>query len=150
MPNWIEGTMKVRGNSENLKNFIENAIEANIGKNEYGTDVEYDIPDSSYIIGSRSAFVREQCYCYIDYSLDKNQTIIIPIRQAWSFTPCEGAEQLWINLAKEYSVDLRLQGFECGAKFYQDFAVVNGEITINEVKHYEDWDWECPMPQLGG
>lgn len=150
MPNWIEGTMKVRGNSENLKKFIENAIEANIRKNEYGAEVEYDVPDSAYIIGSRRAFVREQCYCYIDYSLDKNQTITIPIKQAWSFTPHEGAEQLWVNLAKEYSVDIRLQGFECGAEFYQDFAVVNGEIAIDEAKKYEDWVWECPMPQLGG
>ena len=150
MPNWIEGTLKVRGNSENLKNFIENGIEANVGKNEYGAEVGYDVPDGAYIIGSRRAFVGEQCYCYIDSSSGKNQTITIPIKQAWSFTPNEDAEQRWVNLAKEYSVDLRLQGFECGMEFYQDFAVVNGEITIDEVKQYEDWDWECPMPRLGG
>lgn len=150
MPNWIEGTMKVRGNSENLKNFIKNGIEAKVGKHEYGAEVEYDVPDRAYIIGSRRAFVGKQCYCYIDSSPGKNKTITIPIIQAWSFTPGEGAEQRWVNLAKEYSVDVRLQGFECGMEFYQDFAVVNGEITIDEVKQYDDWDWECPMPRLGG
>lgn len=150
MPNWIEGTMKVRGNSENLKNFIENAIEANVGKDEYGAEVQYNVPRGSYIIGSRRAFVGEQCYCYIDSSTGKNQTITIPIRQAWSFISCEGDESRWVNLAKEYSVDIRLQGFERGMEFYQDFAVVNGEITIDEVKKYDDWDWECPMPRLGG
>ena len=150
MPNWIEGTMKVRGNSENLKNFIENEIEANVGTHKYGTVVEYDVPNCAYIIGSRRAFVEKQCYCYVDSSTEKNQTITIPVRQAWSFTPYEGAEQRWVNLAKEHSVDIRLQGFECGMQFYQDFAVVNGEITIDEVKQYDDWDWECPMPMLGG
>lgn len=150
MPNWIEGTMKVRGNSENLKNFIENAIESNVEKREYATVVEYDVPEWAYISGSRRAFVEKQCYCYVDSSTEENQTITIPIRQAWSFTPHEGAEQRWVNLAKEYSVDIRLQGFECGFKFYQDFAVVNGEITIDEEKQYDDWDWDCPMPMLGG
>lgn len=35
-------------------------------------------------------------------------------------------------------------------QFYQDFAVCNGEIFIDEVRKYDDWDWECPMPMLGG
>lgn len=150
MPNWIEGTMKVRGNPENLKNFIENAIGPAIEKHEYEEEVEYNLPDWAYIVGSRRAFVGEQCYCCVDSSPDKNQTITIPIRQAWSFTPHEGAEQRWVNLAKEYSVDIRLQGFECGMEFYQDFAVVNGEIAVDLVKQYDDWNWECPMPRLGG
>lgn len=150
MPNWIEGTMKVRGKAENLARFIENAIESNVEKHEYCKDLEYNIPLESYIAGSRRAFVSEQCYCTVDSSDQKIQTITIPIKQAWSFTPHEGSEQRWVNLAKEYSVDIRLQGFECGMEFYQDFAVVNGKITIDEVKQYEDWDWECPMPRLGG
>ena len=149
MPNWIEGTMKIRGKANAIQTFIENTIE-NVVKHEYETDIEYDLKEWAYIDTTRRAFVDESCYVYINCAIKENQTITIPIKQAWSFTPSEECEQKWINFAKEYSIDIRLQGFECGLEFYQDFAVVNGEVVIDEVRQYEDWNWDCPMPRLGG
>lgn len=149
MPNWIEGTMKVRGTAQSVVTFLENAFDASVSKHTYGSDIEYSFPDWTYIKESRRAFVWGNIDCYVDGS--KNHAIVtIPIRQAWSFTPFDGAEQRWINLSKEYSVDIRLQGFECGMEFYQDLEITNGEITIDRVIQYDNWDWECPMPRLGG
>lgn len=150
MPNWIEGTMKVRGTAQAVATFLENAFEATVSKHTYGSDIEYSLQDWTYIKGSRRAFVWGNIYCYVDGS--KTHAIVtIPIRQAWSFAPFYGAEQRWIDLAKEYSVDIRLQGFECGMEFYQDLEITsNGEITTDKVIKYKDWDWDCPMPRLGG
>lgn len=148
MPNWIEGTMKVRGTKENLVQFLNNAIGGVIA-HEWGNDVEYSLPESAYVADSRRAFVREPCYCYIDGG-KAIQTITIPIRQAWSFTPNDNAAERWITLAKKHCVDIRLQGFECGMEFYQDYAIESGEVTIYNVIEYDDWEWECPMPRLGG
>lgn len=154
MPNWTEGTMKVRGSPQSLMKFIETAIEANVEKHIYGKDVEYTVPDWAYIKGSRRAFTGDmsckKSVCYISAEKDNSAIITIPIRQAWSFTPYEGAEERWINLAKEYNVDIRLQGFECGMEFYQDLEITGGEITKDKVIQYECWDWDCPMPRLGG
>ena len=151
MPNWIEGTMKIRGKENDIAAFIVNAIESVCETNDPNfDDVEFSLKDFAYVKGSRRAFVKDGCTVFINPLSKKLQTIAIPIRQAWSFTPYEGSESRWINLAKEYSVDIRLQGFECGIEFYQDFAVCNGKITIDEVKKYDDWLWDCPMPMMGG
>lgn len=148
MPNWIEGTMKVRGTKENLMQFLNNAI-AGVVAHEFGDDVEYSLPEDAYVADSRRAFVKEACHCYIDGN-KKIQTITIPIQQAWSFTPNDNAAERWITLAKKYSVDIRLQGFECGIEFYQDYAIESGEVTIDKVIEYDDWELDCPMPRLGG
>ena len=143
MPNWIEGTLKVRGKAENLMRFIQNAIDATVTTNLFGkSEFEFDIPGLAYIKDSRRAFTRESHYCYVDKSVDENQIITIPIKQAWSFSAAEGDELRWVRLAKEYGVDIRLQGFECGIQFYQDLAIENGEITIDNVTEYDNWDWE--------
>lgn len=149
MPNWIEGTMKVRGEASSIATFLENAFDAPVSKHIYASDIEYSLPDWAYIKGSHRAFVCGNIDCYFDCR--KNPAIVtIPIRQAWSFTPHDGAEKRWTYLSKEYSVDIRLQGFECGMEFYQDLEITNGEITIDNVIQYDNWDWECPMPRLGG
>ena len=147
MPNWIEGSLKVRGKTQNLINFIENVID-NFSKLKYNNDIEYSFEKWTYIKNSRRAFIND-CVIYIN-SNKENQTIVLPIKQAWSFIASDGEEKRWVALANDYKVDIRLQGFECGLEFYQDFAIVNGEIIIDEVKQYENWDWECPMPRLGG
>ena len=154
MPNWIEGTMKVRGKAENLMRLFENAFETldngtyRADKDIYSESVDYNIKSSLYIEGSRRAFTSQSFNVYVDFN--EYQTVSFPVKQAWSWTPEEGSEQRWINLAKKYGVDIRLQGFECGMQFYQDLEIVNGEIVTDNVVQYDDWEWECPMPNLGG
>lgn len=151
MPNWIEGTMKLRGKSADLIRFFENGFDTKVEKEEYSDSVLYTIGDFVYINGSIRAFT----YDGYDHDIytdrpDDIQVALVPIRQAWSFTPYDGAEQRWIDLAKEYNLDIRLQGFERGMEFYQDVEIVNGKLVRNDCITYEDWDWECPMPRMGG
>lgn len=148
MPNWIVGTMKVRGTKDSLDQFFTKALLATVF--EDSDSKEYRITEKAYVEDSRRAFVSEAYEAEVDKDFPGKQTIAIPIQQAWSFTPDSNALLRWVNLAKKYNVDIRLQGFERGIEFYQDLAIENGEITIDEVTEYDDWNWECPMPLLGG
>lgn len=150
MPNWIEGTLKLRGKAEDLIRFVDNGIDGNVNKEDGSDYVSYYIGEDIYVNDSRRVFTDHDFYLDISKKSEKNQVVTIPIKQAWSFTPYEGAEQRWIDLAKKYNLDIRLQGFECGLQFYQDVEIVNGVLVRNDEKQYADWDWECPMPRLGG
>ena len=151
MPNWIEGTLKLRGSSEDLIRFFEKGFENPVAeRTDYSDSVSFVVTNFAYIKGSRRAFALETFECDIFPDCDHNQVALIPIRQAWSFIPYDGAEQRWIDLAKEYNLDIRLQGFERGIEFFQDVEIVGGEMVRNDVKKYEDLDWDCPMPRMGG
>ena len=150
MPNWIEGTMKLRGKAEDLIRFVDNGLDGNVNKEDGPDYASYYIDEDIYVYNSRRAFTDHDFYLDISKKSEKNQVVTIPIKQAWSFIPYEGAEQRWIDLAKKYNLDIRLQGFECGLRFYQDVEMVNGVLVRNDEKQYADWDWECPMPRLGG
>ena len=151
MPNWIEGTLKLRGSAEDLIRFFEEGFENPAAeKTDYSDSIMFLVEDFAYIKGSRRAFALETFEFEIFNDRDQKRIALIPIRQAWSFTPYQGAEQRWIDLAKEYNLDVRLQGFERGIEFYQDVEIVNGELVRNDCITYEDWDWDCPMPRMGG
>ena len=151
MPNWIEGTLKLRGSAEDLIRFFEEGFENPAAeKTDYSDSIMFLVEDFAYIKGSRRAFALETFEFEIFNDRDQKQIALIPIRQAWSFTPYQGAEQRWIDLAKEYNLDVRLQGFERGVEFYQDVEIVNGEMVRNDCITYPDWDWDCPMPRMGG
>lgn len=155
MPNWIEGTLKLRGNSEDLKRFFDNAIQPCASCNpkmqkredfikcDYeGGDCVVSLKRDAWVSGTRRAFVAEGCDVYWNKSYD---TVCIPIRQAWAFVP-----ENWEEISKKYNIDVRLYGFECGMEFCQEVEIVAGKLTMdNEIK-YDDWDWECPMPRMGG
>lgn len=29
-------------------------------------------------------------------------------------------------------------------------SIIGGEVIFNNTIEYDDWKWECPMPNLGG
>lgn len=183
MPNWVEGSLKVRSkNANNVKDFFKNAFEyqcmncpntelknnmkcrITVGGNEelcphancYGDlilieDEDYDtnqfsimFKDSVYLKDSSRVFVgknKEE----IDTGYYSNKTVVLPFQAAWGLHPDE-----WVELSKKYNVDFRLYGFEQGMEFCEELEVINGEITLFDEIHYKDWDWECPMPRMGG
>lgn len=152
MPNWCEGTMKVRGNHKNIVRFFKEGIEpfkngfyeSGVSISEGDTWCEISIIGEPYIKGTRRAFAGDQYTMYLDKD-DSEQVVFCEIRQAWHFDP-----DAYAILSKEYGVDFRLHGFECGVQFEQIIEVVDGLVTVDKVKTYDDWAWECPMPGLGG
>ena len=77
MPNWIEGTMKLRGKREDKKRFLDNelgtssyygekrAIEEQVECNSDDSYFEYTFKDEPYIKGTRRAFVTDN-YLYME------------------------------------------------------------------------------------
>lgn len=156
MPNWCEGTLKVRGTIKDLKGFVLNGL---IPVNPLGAVKEAlsldgedetslyisSVPDTLYIKGTRRAFCEPD---YIEVSCDEpnDKTILtMPFKQAWAIL----SDNL-LEVCKEFNIDMKIQGFERGMRFSQIVEIVNGEIVQDEEIKYDDWEWDCPCPDMGG
>lgn len=168
MPNWCEGKLKVRGKLEDIKRFLNEGINLYLpGKDgRYNEKVDKDKVeyDDWAIIGSKQLANRE-CYVegthrgFIEYepdyllyeyngSTDEKDTIyglILTYKQAWALH----SEEL-LEIAKKYSLDMKIFGIECGMQFAQNILIVNGELKKDDTIGYTDWFWECPDPWCGG
>jgi hypothetical protein len=164
MPNWCEGCLKIRGTTPGLRNFLVNAVKPvnflgddqpahRVILNSDGTELEVRTPDgyldlskiTLWLKGTRRHFIEPK---YIDAYADDDKTpvvIHVPFKAAWAID----AESLKV-ISKEYHVDLRVLGVESGMQFCQEIEIVNGEILKNETIEYENWDWDCPFPTMGG
>lgn len=161
MPNWIEGTMKLRGKREDIKRFLDNEIEASSWFGEQnaleeqvkcdsdGSYFEYTFKNEPHIKGTRRAFITDD-YLY----MDKDEgTVSVNIKQAWSFSVTEDDRELdlWKDNAHKYNIDIKLFGIESGIEFCQEvIALKDSDGVIKNVIQYEDWMWDCPFPEMGG
>jgi hypothetical protein len=155
MPNWIEGTLKLRGRSGDLKAFFDDAILPCASRNNKLLDKEdfitfsfddgwyaVNIKKDAWIKGTHRAFVTNDCEIDVE---DEFATVCLPIRQAWSFNVDD-----WKDISTIYNLDVRLYGFEQGMEFCQEIEVLDGRVTMDKKITYDDWKWECPMPEMGG
>lgn len=162
MPNWCEGTLKVRGKLENVQRWCNENIKVynchfnqddNNWENVLDTeavkikidDEEIDIKvcDDAYIKGTRRHFVQEGSY----YGSEHNgiMRLTLNIKAAWCFE-----YEPFLEMAKEYGVDFRFYGFECGMEFNQEVIIENGKLVADNEITYDDYFWGCPFPNLGG
>lgn len=166
MPNWIEGTMKLRGKMIDIKRFIDEGIcgydftgAKKLPKSEYikdssydETELDYHICNEPHVEGTRRMFVRDSHI----WMHEPEGVCCFNIKQAWSFTSCDEDEENLKALADKYNVDIRLYGIECGMEFIQEVIVQHGHdsekgrIVLNNCIQFEDWTWECPFPDMGG
>ena len=155
MPNWCEGTLKIRGTFEQLRNFVLNGLEPVTDRGQKRQmEITDDEPqylfikngcESLYIKGSRRHFCEPK---YIEIDADNEGKVIVlltPMKAAW-----EISSQNLLNASKEFNVDMKIQGFEKGMEFSQLIEIVGGEIIQDKKIEYENWDWDCPCPALGG
>lgn len=151
MPNWIEGTLKIRGNVNNIRYFIESGLKPCAGRYENDpdhfvqkiTNDGYFIAADAYVDNSRRMFVADDCEIFLWGDTDR--IYFLPIKQAWGFEPGD-----FIYISKTYNLDLRITGFERGMGFDHEIEVINGVVTIDKSNDYNDYWWECPCPTLGG
>ena len=172
MPNWIEGTMKLRGKMSDIKRFFDEGIELSGWLNEQNkqrgnyikescleNELSYEIVgDTPYVIGTHRMFIAEGDY-YLYKNDDDNNVMVLGVQQAWSFTG-DGTgvkEKALVDIADRYNLDIRLYGIEQGMEFCQEVVVHHkradeekGKIVVDSFIKYEDWDWECPFPRMGG
>ena len=159
MPNWIKGTMKLRGKREDIAKFFREGLDAsewNVLRNKEdkiidksGDDyLEFEFKDEPHIVGTRRAFITDD-YAY----MEKDEGIVcVDIKQAWSFNATVDSSDLerWKSISDKFNIDIRLFGIECGLEFTQEIIIIRGKEVIENVKQYEDWEWECPFPNMGG
>lgn len=157
MPNWCEGSLKIRGKFEDVKKFLKEELRVYDVENLNGEVIENaikimsDSEDSfwisfkknAYINGTKRGFVIAQDVSFLNYG-DKI-VCVLDFREAWGINP-----EPYLELAKKHDVDIRLYGFEKGMQFNQEVIIENGEIIKDEGIEFDDYDWECIMPNLGG
>lgn len=164
MPNWCKGTLKIRGKKENIINFLENGtslldgiwepkqIKPEIILNscdeiEIGNiDKEKGI-DCLYLKGTRRHFIDPiENYIFIHNTDDEEQIICLEdFKAAWAID----ADALRAISAR-YDIDIKIYGFESGIEFNQDIEIVKGKIIKDDEIQFDDYQWECINPNLGG
>lgn len=151
MPNWSEGCLKVRGKAANVKKFVLEGLQPvdffgnALPKLELSDLGEVDTDKDCWIGGTTRGFVEN---LYADFSFvedDETFTATLDAKFAWA----ADAEEL-SALCKKYSVDMKLYAFERDSQFNQDILIVDGLILRNNRIEFEDYNWECICPTLGG
>ena len=168
MPNWAEGSLKIRGPIKNIKRFLDEGIHKKMfnifGKetekdiviftdysDESGIEYEYHFISVSYIEHTSRAFVDPDIikytnYVYLNGESEKDiDTIALPFKQAWS-----AKDKDFEKISKDYEIDIAIHTFERGAEFEQDILIIGGEIIKSEMITYENFKFESNMPLLGG
>lgn len=151
MPNWSEGCLKVRGKAANVKKFILEGLQPidffgnALPKLELSDLGEVDTDKDCWIEGTTRGFVEN---LYADFSFVEDDETFTATLDA-KFARAADAEEL-SAICKKYCVDMKLYAFEKGMVFNQDILIVGGEIINNHTIKFEDYNWECICPTVGG
>ena len=151
MPNWSKGCLKVRGKAASVKKFILECVKP-IDPNSNGL-LKLEISDLGeieskgvcWIDGTKVGWVEN---LLVDFSFvedDETFTATLDAKFAWA----ADADELLAS-CKKYDVDMKLYAFEKGMGFNQDILIVDGEIRRDCRIEFEDYNWECICPTVGG
>lgn len=148
MPNWAEGSLKLRGRSENIASALKEMLLSDTVTLEYEYDGSLLIFNNTasyfYINGTRRAFIDQK---QIEFWLEEEFCIfeLDNFKQAWSAIPKNYQE-----ISSKFDVDIKIFTFECGNEFTQEIEISKGEIIKNVCYEYDDYQWEVPFSNLGG
>lgn len=151
MPNWCEGTLKIRGKQKDVKRFVLEGLRPvdffGNEKEPLNLDKYNNVysNDSCYIEGTYKGFVKD-LDVYFDEEEDEN--IICKAVEA-KFARGIEVETL-VETSKKYGVDFKIYAFERGMEFNQDIEIIAGEIVKDEEIKFNDYTWECICPNVGG
>lgn len=150
MPNWCAGTLRVRGTKENLTKFV---LEGLRPVTYIGQEIEpLKFDDCGcieckrcWIKGTHRGFVVDLYVYFDDLEDEEETTIALDTEFAWGIS----AEEL-LNCCKQYNVDMRIHAFERGMCFNQIIEIIDGKITKDEEVKFDDYNWDCICPNIGG
>ena len=168
MPNWCAGNIRLRGKRAAILEFLKNELESTgyasgdlsriiTGPLEMvvdDCDVDVRIPEARrnllfagiYIKGTRRNFIKEKdFYVYLDDEREKNIVCIDGFEAAWTVEA-----EPYLEKARRYGIDIRIVAFEKGMQFMSVIEIVDGKIVENSETSFDDWYWDCPMPNMGG
>ncbi|NFA37362.1 hypothetical protein [Clostridium botulinum] len=162
MPNWCTGELKVRGKYKDIKNFLINEIKELRGflnsevvnpiieEDELELEIKKSEKGQSqfYLNGSRRGFIYSPIEVYKD-NVEDGQSIITTnlgdLECAWGTDT-----DILIKHSREYNIDFKIYAYERGMEFNIDFEVHKGNVIKNDEIKFNDYDWECTNPSIGG
>ena len=162
MPNWCEGMLKIRGKQEDVFNLLADNLQVwktiiikepkldmreEIDKEAIVVDKEGEsiwVKKTAYIKGTRRNFV-EPNDIDVWKGKDGNACIAVEFKAAWDVE-----SEPYIKLSKAYNVDIKIEAFERGMEFSRYILIENGNLKEDKETEYDDYVWECVMPNLGG
>lgn len=162
MPNWVEGIFRARGTKERMLNFIQNQLMTAYDKPPEIIGDKYEDGDIYFTFSSEEDDFKKNIYIngivrgYLVYESvpylqkinnNSNEYIMVEkFKRAWDLNLGEIEE-----LAKKYRIDIKINVYEQGLQFSKLYEVDRtGYVVHREEKKYNDYNWECPMPLLGG
>lgn len=150
MPNWCEGTLKVRGKVKDLKKFCLEALCPvtclGLDKEPLKID-EFDCIESEcdcHIAGTYRGFVSDLDVEFYEED-EETKVLLLDSRFAWD-VDVEGL----VKLCDKYKVDMKIYAFECGMGFNRDIEIINGEVVKDADVTFDNYEWECICPNMGG
>ena len=169
MPNWCEGSMKLRGKALDILRFIQEGLnvyenDTPIEKDKWleikdnNNEVEiYFIKDTIYVEGTARAFINNRYSSNLHYEEyfvlhkdDDDEVLCFTISQAWGFRKDD-----WVTIAEKYGLDIWLYGVDQGNGYVENWRIDrHGEMFFLDMspiyENYKDFLWRCPIPWLGG
>ena len=149
MPNFAEGTIKLRGRAENIKSALKYMFGAvgdiTIEDDTDGEIITFTTTDSYfYINGTKRAYIDNDSF---EIHLDDDFLIIEldNFNQAWRAIPED-----YIEISEKFNVDIKIFTFEQGLEFTQEIEISKGKILKNTVLKYGNYRWEVAFSNLGG
>lgn len=151
MPNWCEGTLKVRGTKENVKKFVLEGLHPvgfmgekheRLSLNEYG---DIDSNETCWIENTDRGFVEGVEVYFSEYEDDKIFVAIFDSKFAWGIDSSE-----LLETCIKYNVDMKIHAFEQEMEFNQVIEIVDKKIVQDKEIHFENYMWDCICPNIGG
>lgn len=170
MPNWCEGTLRLRGKRKDIVEFLKNNLRG-VGLNPENFDsidwpvrvTEENDGQSIFVCGDNEKH-RDSCgwlwikdtkrnfiaenEIYVDMYGDEDKTYTICID---GFNAALGIKpEPYVAFSKKYDLDIKIFASEQGMQFEQCIEIVNGKLVKDEQRNYDDWYWEAVNPNMGG
>ncbi|CDO03126.1 hypothetical protein BN988_01626 [Oceanobacillus picturae] len=162
MPNWAEGVLKIRGTRQDIKKFLMEGLsplnpfggiamlmgketdppEVQLKEDEW--DLNMSAPHGFYIEGTRRAFIEGG----ITWDFDDKHIEILTIedfKQAWAVIT-----ENFVDISEKFNLDIKIYAFEYGMEFNQDIEIHKGKVIRDNEITFDDYQWECLYPNLGG
>ena len=148
MPNWAEGSIKLRGRSENIASALKQMLlnDTVTLEDEWdGTLLKFNnTAPYFYINETRRAFIEQE---QIEVWLEEEFCIVEldNFKQTWRVIP-----ENYQEISSKFDIDIKIFTFECGMEFTQEIEISKGEIIKNVCYEYDNYQWEVPFSNLGG
>ena len=168
MPNWCAGNIRVRGTFENIVRLFKENLSAikvcwdndipktvelppKVTVDDWCVTISNDEHDDLYIKGTHRNFIGGRVEICDNSGDDGKEFVFVQdgYRAAWGID-INTTNKAFRDMAQKYGVDIKLYGFEQGMEFAETAEYYRNGTEKHETQKWDDWDWDCPCPNMGG